>query len=195
MASRFSPPCVVLRKRLTPTMSMARPIKLTTLPVRGCLALHRAPSWGAPAAESASREQLRGAQTPPASVQSEGLTPRPGNTAPGSELPGARLPRRAWACERGAAAGAADRGRRPQEARPPDRSGCRAKGRSKCSPSATSGRNHYQGAARALAGREPEEQVRAQIPAGSLKDTVPSPAAPGPDHQGLVGEEGRGHLP
>ena len=122
MASRFSPPCVVLRKRLTPTMSMARPIKLTTLPVRGCLALHRAPSWGAPAAESASREQLRGAQTPPASAQSEGLTPWPGNTAPGSELPGARLPRRAWACERGAAAGAADRGRRPQEAGPPDRS-------------------------------------------------------------------------
>ena len=88
MASRFSPPCVVLRKRLTPTTSMARPIKLTTLPVRGCLALHRAPSWGAPAAESASREQLQGAQTPPASAQSEGLTPQPGNTAPGQSSPG-----------------------------------------------------------------------------------------------------------
>lgn len=120
MASRFSPPCVVLRKRLTPTTPMARPIKVTTLPVRGCLALHRAPSWGDPAAVSASREQLRGAQMPPSSAQSEGLTPQPGNTAPGSELPGARLPRRARACELGAAAGAADRGRRPQEAGPPN---------------------------------------------------------------------------
>lgn len=84
---------------------MAGPVKVTTLPIRGCLALLRAPAWGAQAAETALHEPLRGAQTPPASAQSEGLAPRPGNTAPGSELPGARLPRRARACERGRSGG------------------------------------------------------------------------------------------
>lgn len=83
-------------------------------------------------------------------------------TAPGSELPGARLPRRGQLTEGGALGKPAL----------PNGSGCGAKGRFKCSPSATSGRNHYQEAARALAGREPEEQVRAQIPAGSLKSQL-----------------------
>ena len=84
----------------------------------------------------------------------------------------------------------------------PTRSGCRAKGRFKCSPSATSGRNHYQGAARALAGHEPEEQVRAQIPAGHSRTLSPAPRPLGRTHKGWWGrkaggtsrdDQGRGH--
>lgn len=161
MASRFSPPCVVLRKQLTPTTLMARPVKVATLLIRGCLARLRAPAWGAQAAESALHEPLRGAQTPPASAQSEGLAPRPGNSS-GFRAPWGPLPRRGQLTEGGALGKPAL----------PNGSGCGAKGRFKCSPSATSGRNHYQEAARALAGREPEEQVRAQIPAGSLKSQL-----------------------
>lgn len=66
---------------------MARPVKVTTLPIRGCLALLRAPAWGAQAAESALHEPLRGAQMPPASAQSEGLAPRPGNHSSGFRAP------------------------------------------------------------------------------------------------------------